>query len=284
MKHTKTVKVCKSCNFLTGTFRRALTDGNYDEAVTLYNTGNINLRCPFANVKGGGEVVFPIHCAAAGGNLDLLRWLVDVHHCPIKLVRTGNKSKERGIDEPILTSKGRTVLGLAMSSQRVDVLRYLVSEKGMSVHEVKDLKTSLLALEAVLNAFRRDYDDLPRGGSVTALRIDIESTIGGMDRSDIEGLTTDGGSDYGSTDEGGDDEEDTSDDQGGFAESDERDEDGDDSVSTTVADACILCYENSIDCVITPCGHQICCLECSANLTACPVCNSEGQFIRIFKP
>lgn len=284
MKNSKNVKVCKSCNFLAGAFRRALTEGQYEEAVALYNTGNINLRCPFANVKGGGEVLFPIHCAAAGGNLDLLRWLVDVHHCPIKLVRTGNKhNKERGVDEPILTSKGRTVLGLAMSSQRVDVLRYLVSEKGMSVHEVKELKTSLLALEAVLNAFPRDYDDLP-AGSDPALRIDIESTIGGVYRSDAGGDTTDGGaSDYGSTDEGDNNTSEEDNNASGFDGSDEHD-DEDDSVSTTVADACILCYENSIDCVITPCGHQICCLECSENLTACPVCNSEGQFIRIFKP
>ena len=56
------------------------------------------------------------------------------------------------------------------------------------------------------------------------------------------------------------------------------------SMPNAVADACIICYDNSIDCVMTPCGHQICCLECSENLNACPVCNTQGQFIRIFKP
>lgn len=56
------------------------------------------------------------------------------------------------------------------------------------------------------------------------------------------------------------------------------------SVSTTVNDVCIICYENSIDCVITPCGHQVCCLKCSEKMSKCPICHIDCQILRIFKP
>eukprot|EP00978_Attheya_sp_CCMP212_P010258 scaffold24714_cov49-Attheya_sp.AAC.1 len=151
LKSESVVKVCKSCNYLSGTFRKALMDGEYDEAVALYNTGNVNLRCPCKVSKG--EVMYPIHAAVEGGNLDLIRWLVDEHYCPIKLIRTSNKvGRKRGNDIPILTSKGRSVLNIAMTYPKVSLLRYLVREKGVSVHEIKDLKTALGALEAVLHA------------------------------------------------------------------------------------------------------------------------------------
>jgi len=49
-------------------------------------------------------------------------------------------------------------------------------------------------------------------------------------------------------------------------------------------DSCIICFDRKIDCVATPCGHQICCLECSENLSTCPVCNDRTNFIKIFRP
>merc|ERR1739845_213445 len=56
------------------------------------------------------------------------------------------------------------------------------------------------------------------------------------------------------------------------------------SISTTVNDVCIICYEQTIDCVITPCGHQVCCLKCSEKISKCPLCHSECQILKIFKP
>jgi hypothetical protein len=56
-KNTKTVKVCKTCDYLSVAFRRALLNGNYDAALKIYMTGNINLRCPFVNVKNGTEIM-----------------------------------------------------------------------------------------------------------------------------------------------------------------------------------------------------------------------------------
>jgi hypothetical protein len=45
------------------------------------------------------------------------------------------------------------LLNIAMTYPKVNLLRYfLVCEKGVSVHEMKDLKTALGALEAVLHA------------------------------------------------------------------------------------------------------------------------------------
>ena len=101
------------------------------------------------------SIRFPIHCAAQGGNLVLVRWLVDVHYCPIKMLRTGNKNKGT-TDELLATSKGRNILDFVMEGKHVDMLRYLVREKGVSVHEIKDLKTSLNALEAILSSNNDD--------------------------------------------------------------------------------------------------------------------------------
>jgi hypothetical protein len=53
-----------------------------------------------------------------------------------------------------------------MTYPKVNLLRYLVREKGVSVHEMKDLKTALGALEAVLHAAPAPVDNdgfLPEG-------------------------------------------------------------------------------------------------------------------------
>ena len=49
-------------------------------------------------------------------------------------------------------------------------------------------------------------------------------------------------------------------------------------------DECIICFDGKIDCVATPCGHQICCLKCSKNVSRCPVCAQDCSFMRVFKP
>ena len=174
LKHEGNVRVCKSCDTLSGLFKQALLNGDYEEAIAMYGTGNINLRAPFPVAKGDkkGEVRYvevsllrrslsfltvthdllryPVHCAVEGGNLQLLRWLVEEHYCPIKKISNGNNKKKRGTDVPITTSKGRSALSIAMHSLNVDMLRYLVVDRKTPIFEVKDLNTSLRALEAVL--------------------------------------------------------------------------------------------------------------------------------------
>eukprot|EP00957_Ditylum_brightwellii_P176398 13432783-Ditylum_brightwellii.AAC.1 len=85
-----------------------LLDGHYKEAVSLFHTGNINLRCQLYSTDG--EALYPVHCAAEGGNIQLLQWLVGIHFCPIKQAESGSKEKKspKASTALIQTSKGRT--------------------------------------------------------------------------------------------------------------------------------------------------------------------------------
>lgn len=51
----------------------------------------------------------------------------------------------------------------------------------------------------------------------------------------------------------------------------------------TIDDACNLCFEHPMDCVMTPCGHQLCCFGCGSKLTRCPLCNVECNTLKIFR-
>jgi hypothetical protein len=96
-------------------------------------------------------VRFPIHCAASGGNVKLLSWLVDVHHCPIKMTNTGNRNSQ--VTTQLLeTSKGRTVLDIAIENTGVNILQYLVNQKKLSIQSGGKNAQALIALEAVLKA------------------------------------------------------------------------------------------------------------------------------------
>jgi FYVE zinc finger len=156
LKKESSVKICKSCDALSKSFKKALLTGNYEDAIALYGTGNINLRTPFPVSSKKDEIMYPIHCAVEGGNTNVVRWLMDDHFCPIKLIRTGSGKRAKrgmtGTDVPILTSKGRSVMTIAMSGLKIDILRYLVIERDVSVYEAKDLKSALRALEAALQA------------------------------------------------------------------------------------------------------------------------------------
>ena len=160
VKNESSVKVCKSCDSLSKMFRQALIQADYEKALVIYNTGNINLRCQFMTMKGS-EAMLPIHCAAEGGSLELLQWLVDVHHCPIKRIRTSNKSKTQITNELITTSKGRNILEIAMAQKRVEIMNYLVNEKNATFNGIKSVDVALDALYAVLLAYptRHDAED-----------------------------------------------------------------------------------------------------------------------------
>lgn len=87
-----------------------------------------------------------------GGNLKILKWLVDHHHCPLKLINTGNRNKVT--EDLITTSQNRSVLDIAIVHQHVDILRYLVQHKKVPVNDRKNKnQASLTALEAVLKVF-----------------------------------------------------------------------------------------------------------------------------------
>ena len=257
LKNEAMLKVCKSCNALSKAFRAALTEGDYEEAIAIYGTGNINLRTPFPTANKKEEIMYPVHCAVEGGNIDIVRWLVDGHFCPIKKVQAGTKKARRGAPESLITtSRNRHVLSIAIQRLQVDMIRYLVVDCGVSIHESTDLESSLRALEAALMRLPRAVSDAPRPEGEAEPRwdnasfdeISEPSTLSG-ERSLYEETGTIGSKSH-----------------------------------KTKGESCIICFDRKINCVCTPCGHQMCCLECSSNLKSCPVCNSRGNFIKIFRP
>ena len=46
-----TVRVCKSCDWLSNAFCMALLKGSYEDATRLESSGNVNLRCTFADIS-----------------------------------------------------------------------------------------------------------------------------------------------------------------------------------------------------------------------------------------
>jgi len=50
---------------------------------------------------------------------------------------------------------------------------------------------------------------------------------------------------------------------------------------------CIICYQDIIDHIVTPCGHMCCCLSCSVSVKKsgkCPICRSSIQsIIKVYK-
>jgi hypothetical protein len=81
-----------------------------------------------------------------GGNLGLLKWLVDEHCCPLRSIRIshGKENDSSGSYTPILTSKGRSLLGIALSDRNIGIVRYLVAEKRMLLSAEKGLSVDTL--------------------------------------------------------------------------------------------------------------------------------------------
>jgi hypothetical protein len=160
LKNKTSVKICKGCDILSSKFKEALLAGNLDDAIDIYVSGNVNLRTPFPERNKKGELIHPVMCAVQGGNLDVVRWLVEDHFCPIKQVQqTGlGRTSKRGDDALITTSKGRTVLSIALEALKIDILRYFIVDCRMSLHGVADLKTVLTALEATLHSLPSPED------------------------------------------------------------------------------------------------------------------------------
>ena len=308
--------------------------------------------------KKDKESMFPMHCAIEGESEKLVRWLVGVQHCPLHVISTGNtkgssfigsgmiksinetlgSTSEKKVDfvPTLKTSKGRSIIDVAMKTQHVGILRYLINEKKVSVYEVEDLELALGAVDALANAFpsvdgtfdpklfkdkggeeKNVSDKVARSGNAenshrSALgkkspavnkssrrgnaaiaspskeRIHSHSVVLAPPTkskmvlpSDIHGQGRAGGL-YGVI--GGYDGNSDSSTTDGEPDTIVLDDDDDNSVCTTVPEVCILCEEKDVDCVATPCGHQMCCLSCSNQCLRCPICNLECHFIEIYQP
>ena len=324
IKHEKQVTICKSCNWLSNAFREALLDGDEGQAKALHSTGNINLRSPFANQKNE-EIMFPIHCATKGGNLSLLTWLVEENCCPIRLLRTGNNQRQienpiqtslgRSVLQIAMTECHVHLIQYFIVKQQVPIsemkdLKVVLAAFDAVIKKLPDATSNdgsfsntsptVAAALAVASApvqqqgsgettQQNDYDNIappPRE------YIDIDKMLKRNKKKFVSGIkhklsptkhtsstlpspattsTSNINNPYYNNNHTSFD--------------DDNDDSSDDMTVTSVADACILCYEKSIDCVITPCGHQICCIECSSCLeNTCPVCQQHGTFIKIYKP
>jgi hypothetical protein len=103
-----------------------------------------------------------------GGNLELVRWLVEVNDCPVA-VRKDSKS---GILLSIQTSNRRTLVDLAMTGKpKIDILGYLVG-KNLSIFDAKDPTLAPKTLQTLMSAgyrFERKEPDCDHA--------DIESLI-----------------------------------------------------------------------------------------------------------
>lgn len=269
-KNEMSVSICKSCDWLCNSFRLSLLDGDYDHALALYSTGNVNLFSPFANVKG--ELFYPVHCAVIGGNLNLLKFLVDDSCCPISSFSVVGRSRDSGAkNTPIVTSKGRSLLRIALVMSNVHIVRYLVVEKGLSIFNEKDLSTQTLCqnLTLCLSLLPNNNEEAINYNNAATLpnfvaRPSSESN-GSMDNSSVFGdlfeRFVDQANEFG----------------------DERLQ-GSNGLQRPGQEECIICFDGAIDCVATPCGHQMCCLTCSAHIQRCPVCSVECTFLRVYKP
>jgi hypothetical protein len=163
------MNICKTCDWLCSAFRLALLDGDRDKSIALHATGNVNLTTPFANVKG--ELFYPVHCAVLGGNLQLLKWLIEEHCCPLRSIRISSaiQSDCHGSYTPILTSTGRSLLGIALENKIVGIVRYLVVDKRMSISTEKGLTIEMLGqnLDLVLRVLSEEALEIQRESSET---------------------------------------------------------------------------------------------------------------------
>lgn len=83
-----------------------------------------------------------------GGNLDLVKWLVEKEDCPVS-VRRDPKS---GMLCSIQTSARRTLVDLAMTGKpKIEILSFLI-QKNLSVLDTKYPKLAPKTLETLLSA------------------------------------------------------------------------------------------------------------------------------------
>lgn len=114
-------------------------------AVDLYQTGNVNLRSPYSLDKKA-EAMYPIHMATIGGNLKLVRWLTAERFCPLEAIDPKKRVKNQVVYSPIVTSKGISALEIALLQQRIDIVHYLVSERGVSMFDQKNVSSDVVLM------------------------------------------------------------------------------------------------------------------------------------------
>lgn len=165
---------------------------------TLYSTGNINLHQPhsvFASAAHPVSYFFKsqnglnfclwfvndiphfaqVHIAASGGNLNILKWLIEVKKCTIA---------NRKTNAPLLTQSGLSMLAIAAQQGHVEMIRYLLLERGCNIAEIDDLFIAQRALHAAFQA----PGPLPRLPVVKGSRALLDDLVFGTPASEVQGL------------------------------------------------------------------------------------------------
>jgi hypothetical protein len=82
-----------------------------------------------------------------GGNLQLLRWLVETHGCSL-FIKSDSMTTRR---QCLRTSANKSLIDLAMIGKpKLDILRYLVITHCMSVEDTTNPRMALRSLDALL--------------------------------------------------------------------------------------------------------------------------------------
>lgn len=134
------VRVCFPCQAIHERFVMALWAGDAESALALFSTGNINLHMPHLLLP---SAEYPVHSAARGGNLALLKWLVENRFC----------SLFDGITCGALrTARNESVLGIAARYGHSEMMVYLTHMHGCRVSEITSLEVALTGLHSALLA------------------------------------------------------------------------------------------------------------------------------------
>jgi len=266
-----TVRVCISCDRLNKALKKSLLAGDLNQVIAVHVTGNVNLRRPFVDSK---NTLYPIHCAVIGGNVEVVKWLIEQHRTPIYSSKGDAKA---GKVSPLLTSKGQSLVYIAALNRNPEMLRYLIVERGVSLKSIKCLTTALAALNAVLHYMPRDNESLSVNSDfgedeMGALIPHVSSDLS-ISSSMTTGSTISMNNARGNFDviECAVERDITN----NFETKQQAEE--------NESEECVICFDRQIDCVMVPCGHQICCFQCASMTTNCPICKAKCTVIKIYR-
>lgn len=296
----KRVRVCDACHFFFERFRKSLLEGNIDEVVATYSTGNCNLVCPFALYEGNH---FPLHAAAQGGSLDVVKFLVEVELVPLYFVRGGETV-------PYTTSSGMTVLALAAREKAMDIVRYLVTERRVQMDQVQDVKDlqdmcSWLLREVWGKEGEKGGGKGEAGGGGGYASPAPAASAGGGGGGGDAGTSAPAASAppeeqawtrhldpqtnlyYLYNNETG---ETTWEDTGVSRESDggggKAGGYGDAAATASAGgdddEGCVVCFDAAINSVFVECGHVVTCFACGSACDACPMCRVKSRCVKTF--
>lgn len=248
-KNERVVRVCSPCYESNERFREALLSGSSEQAMGAYEMGCINLRVPYSVYHGE----LPVHCAAAGGNVRLLSWLLEDRCCPVYA------DPKKMI--PLRDNQHRSVMEAAAASGRTEVMRYLVTTKMFKPQNIEIIEDLWYALEMSLLEDDDDPQDEAKVNGKTLRARKAQNCYSQayrqyMQRQKVETSNSVMASTYTPYD---------------MPRSRGGSSDG------LPSNPCLVCWSKAVDCTLVPCGHHCCCVDCAASFVICPICSTRIQ-------